>query len=758
MTEKKRAKRRYPIFLLILVPVLFFVGWSQASLDLSFLQPRTPPQTIILISLSVLVFVTFIVFSLILSRSLLRLYVERRSRRPGSKFKTQLVGAVLVLSMLPVIFLFFLAYGLMNRSLDKWFRIPFDQVRQNAYLIQDQLHRTTEKETLRTAEHLADEDQLQTVLMGDRRAELQYLLSHWLTKYELERMACFSSQGQLLASASKNGTQAEKISSVFSAADLEVLAPFGIRVRTSEQGSRTYWSAAQILGPGDFKIGTLVVAKTLPFLVNQARREIQKEVQHYEALNQEHIYVRRVYLWVLSLITLLLLFAAIWGALFLSQQITVPIQALAEATQEVSRGNLGHQVETPAGEELAALIRSFNAMTRQLLENRRVIEQSTEELRHANRELEEQSRYRQVVLRNIPAGVIALDQKAQVREVNGAMERMVGTAGRRPSTSLEFLFGREQAGEIIHLLRRADRQGVVMRQTELELPGGKIPVALTASTIQATHRDLGYVLVVEDLTELVKVQKATAWREIAQRIAHEIKNPLTPIRLSAERIQRLLERTQEGNLPPRVAASLKDCGALILQETDTLQSLVDEFSRFARLPAAKPVPSNFNSLVQSGLAVFDGRLEGIRIHTDFSPDLPIVWVDPDQIKRLLINLVDNAAEALSDALVKEIGVKTALDTERDVVELIVADTGPGVTLPVKERLFLPYFSTKRRGTGLGLSIVSRIVTDHNGSVRVEENRPTGTKFIIEIPLDHKRAARAQSAMEAASGPRRNLTA
>ncbi|MCZ6515050.1 MAG: ATP-binding protein, partial [Acidobacteria bacterium] len=636
--------------------------------------------------------------------------------------------------------------------------IPFDQVRQNAHLIQDQLHRATEKETLRTAEHLAGEDQLQTVLSGDRRAELQYLLSHWLTKYELERMACFSFQGQLLASASKNGTQAEKISSVFSAADLEVLAPSGIRVRTSEQGPRTYWSAAQILGPGNFKIGTLVVAKTLPFLVNQARHKIQKEVQHYEALNQEHIYVRRVYLWVLSLITLLLLFAATWGALFLSKQITVPIQALAEATQEVSRGNLGHQVETPAGEELAALIRSFNAMTRQLLENRRVIEQSTEELRHANRELEEQGRYRQVVLRNIPAGVIALDRKAQVREMNGAMERMVGTAGRRPSASLEFLFGREQAGEIIHLLRRADRQGVVMRQTELELPGGKIPVALTASTIQAAHRDLGYVLVVEDLTELVKVQKATAWREIAQRIAHEIKNPLTPIRLSAERIQRLLERTHEGNLPPRVAASLKDCGALILQETDTLQSLVDEFSRFARLPAAKPVPSNFNSLVQSGLAVFDGRLEGIRIHTDFSPDLPIVWVDPDQIKRLLINLVDNAAEALSDALVKEIWVKTALDTERDMVELIVADTGPGVTLPVKERLFLPYFSTKRRGTGLGLSIVSRIVTDHNGSVRVEENRPTGAKFIIEIPLDHKRAARAKSAMEAASGPRRNLTA
>ena len=739
---RSRSQKRFLNFLLILVPVLFLIGWSQASLNLSFIRPREPAQTVLLFVLSTFIFVTFVIFSLILSRSLLKLYLERRRQRLGSKFETKMVGAFLGLSLLPVTVLFLCAYGLMNRSLDKWFWIPFELVRQNSKIIQKQLHRITERETRYAAQSFAQDQRVRKAVEADQRAGLRRLLRRGLEDFGLERAAYISADGVVLVEVQRKGTQVDEISSLFSLEDGGSFGQSSVRFHSTEGGevrSPIFLSSAQFHGTEDLPMGTLVVAKTLPGNVEKAGLEIQREVEHYGALSREQKYFRRLYLSVLSLLTLLILFAATWFALFLSRQITGPIQALAEATQEVSRGNLGYQIGVHAGDELGVLIQSFNAMTRQLQESRRVIEQSTGELRQANRELEEHARYRETVLRNIPVGVISLDQNGHITEINSAVERMVGSQRAREAQDLESFLGKETASEIIPLLRRASRQGVVTRQTELELAGGIIPLALTVSAIRSYLGKLSYVLVIEDLSELVKVQKATAWREVAQRIAHEIKNPLTPIQLSAERIQRLLKKTYESNLPSRVAESLKDCGMLISQEVNTLKALVDEFSRFARLPTAHPIPSDFNVIVENALAVFNDRLETIKIYKDLSPKLCNVSVDPEQIKRLLINLVDNAAEAVSNSLVKEIWIQTSLDATREAVELIIADSGPGVTPSVKEKLFLPYFSTRRQGTGLGLAIVNRIVSDHNGSIRVEDNRPTGAKFIVEIPLEYSSA-------------------
>jgi len=238
--------------------------------------------------------------------------------------------------------------------------------------------------------------------------------------------------------------------------------------------------------------------------------------------------------------------------------------------------------------------------------------------------------------------------------------------------------------------------------------------------------------VFEDLSDLLRAQKQAAWREVAQRVAHEIKNPLTPIALSAERIHRHLSR---GAAPDAASLEvLRGCAETIGKAVETVRSLVDEFSALARFPASRPRPASLNTLVEGALAMFNGRLEGIRVRAELSPDLPPVMADPEAIQRALANLVDNAAEALEDALLKEIAVSTSLVASRDAVELVVSDTGHGVSREVKERLFLPYFSTKQRGTGLGLSIVSRIVEDHHGSIRVEENKPFGTRFVIELPV------------------------
>jgi nitrogen fixation/metabolism regulation signal transduction histidine kinase len=243
---------------------------------------------------------------------------------------------------------------------------------------------------------------------------------------------------------------------------------------------------------------------------------------------------------------------------------------------------------------------------------------------------------------------------------------------------------------------------------------------------------LGYVLVFEDLSDLLKAQKQAAWREVARRVAHEIKNPLTPIALSAERIRRHLDRGT-----PTDAASMKilhGCAETITVSVETLRTLVDEFSTLARFPTAHPQPSNINSIVESTLAMFNGRLDSISVRTFLAADLPKVMADPEAIKRALANLVDNAAEAMHGSLLREIHLSTALLASRDAVEITVADTGHGVTQELKERLFLPYFSTKKRGTGLGLAIVSRIIEDHHGSIRVEENRPVGTRFVVELPV------------------------
>jgi nitrogen fixation/metabolism regulation signal transduction histidine kinase len=267
----------------------------------------------------------------------------------------------------------------------------------------------------------------------------------------------------------------------------------------------------------------------------------------------------------------------------------------------------------------------------------------------------------------------------------------------------------------------------------------------TQTSRNGRHR-AGYVVVLEDLTDLLRAQKQTAWREVARRIAHEIKNPLTPLSLSAERIRRHLERPT----PPDAASLsvIRQCAMTINSSVETVRKLVDEFSTLARFPASKPQPSDINAIVNEALLLFDGRLDDIQVQRFLAPDLPMVQADPEAIKRAVANLVDNAAEALHDSLLKQIVISTELTDGRDSVEVVVADTGHGVTPDVKEKLFLPYFSTKRRGTGLGLAIVSRIVEDHRGTIRVEENTPLGARFIVELPLAQEMAYAAGATQDA----------
>jgi len=387
-------------------------------------------------------------------------------------------------------------------------------------------------------------------------------------------------------------------------------------------------------------------------------------------------------------------------------------------------------------DELGRLVRSFNTMTTQLRDNRTQIDEFTRNLQQAVQELERRRQLMETVLENIPAGVISLDADGKILRTNTAINKMFGVAA-RDIASLELLLGPEAGRILQHLMRRSLRMGVVSREVELVVGGRVLHLAITVSSLGPRKANSGFVLVFDDLTEVLRAQKSAAWQEVARRIAHEIKNPLTPIQLSAQRLRHQLERRSVTSEPPKdpdLARIARECTSLIEREVATLAALVNEFSQFVRFPTAKLLPTDTNITVNEAVQVFAGRLDGITLKTSYEDHLPAVRADRPLLRSVIVNLIDNAAEALEDAPCREITVATHLRPESDTIEIAVSDTGHGISPQDKDKLFLPHFSTKERGTGLGLAIAARIISEHGGSLRVEDNRPVGSRFLIELPV------------------------
>jgi len=439
---------------------------------------------------------------------------------------------------------------------------------------------------------------------------------------------------------------------------------------------------------------------------------------------------------ILFFFTLLVLSAAMWVALFLAKQVTVPIQALAEGTREVSSGNFDYQVPEQAQDELGLLVRSFNAMTTQLRDSRSQIDQFTRNLQQAVQELERRRQLMETVLESIPTAVLSLDSDARIVRTNSAVTRIFGPNSPQAET-LDALLGPESSRVVQNLMRRSLRMGVVSREIEMVVGSRVLHAAVTVSSLGPRRANSGYVLVVDDLTELLLAQKSAAWQEVARRIAHEIKNPLTPIQLSSQRLIRHMQRRTKSEttepLDPELTRLVEECSHLIEREVGTLAALVNEFSQFVRFPSAKLEPASANDIVREALEVFSGRLDGILLASSLADNLPAIRADAGLLRGVIVNLIDNAAEALESAPVRNIRVFTRFNPESDSVEIGVEDTGHGISPADKDKLFLPHFSTKDRGTGLGLAIASRIVSEHNGLLRVEDNSPIGSRFILELP-------------------------
>ncbi|MBI4465445.1 MAG: HAMP domain-containing protein, partial [Acidobacteria bacterium] len=696
----------------LILLVLMVSVFGLTSLNLPFIRPSGSAETILLFFLSTIIFLCLLTLGFILFRNFLKLYLERRANQLGSKFKTKMVCGAVGLSVLPVCFLFLFSYSLINRTLDKWFSRPFETVSREAHEIVQVLGEFVQSKAVADAEHLAVE--LSADLSPeDATAQIALRFQTLLQPQGLDYIALLDPGGKVL--------QERRFQEEFPAFALlfpEKTVPMGKEANSQlvEVAAGRYALGRAPIRKGQQEVGAILVGMTLPPRVSQAAARLNQESILYGQLSQERKFLRRIYLSILLLLTLFILFIATWFALFLSRQVTVPIQALAEATHEVSRGNLNYRIHARAGNELGILVQSFNEMTEQLAAGRAERERSRSHLEQVNRQLDQKNQFTEAILESIPTGVISISGKGEVLASNTAARRLFG---RNPVAAgqLSDLFSHDELREVTYLMKRAARLGQATRQMEVKLNARTFNLAFTVAALQGDppgSADGGapsgwFVMVLEDMSDLLQAQKAAAWGEVAQRMAHEIKNPLTPIALSAERIHLWLERHREPDQESQeLVRVLEESCSLIRQEVTNLKRLVDEFSQFARFPKACPAPANLNEIIEGALGLFNGRLDGIQIRTELTPDLPLVQVDAELFRRVFVNLIDNAAEAMESALVKELMITTCADRKRDLVEAVVADTGCGVSSEDKEKLFLPHFSTKDRGTVLGLAIVSRI--------------------------------------------------
>jgi nitrogen fixation/metabolism regulation signal transduction histidine kinase len=450
------------------------------------------------------------------------------------------------------------------------------------------------------------------------------------------------------------------------------------------------------------------------------------------------------------MMTTLALFACSWLVRIISNQVTKPVEALAEAMEAIAAGNYAHRVAESATEELGELVRSFNFMASDLEGSRHAVESSNLQLSAANATLEARRNELETMLEAIPNGVATLDTQRRIVLANRALTEMLDPGGQTPfiGTSIEAIFPAEALESIDHLLRRSHRMGSASGEMEMTLTApsngprsgstmyllATVALLETGSGSERTHH--GYVLVLENATELLRAQKQSAWKEVARRVAHEIKNPLTPISLSAEQIHRHIDRLGATLAAAQLAspsiAVIRRSSEVISSSVESMRSLVDQFAALAQFPTAQPRPADLNPIVDNSLAIFAGRLQNIRLVKRLAPNLPLILADPEAMKRALGNLIDNAAEAMQQSLLRELRVSTSL-LPSGMVELTVSDTGSGLTDEMRERLFLPYFSTKQRGTGLGLAIAAKIIQEHQGTIRAEKNEPAGARFIVELP-------------------------
>jgi hypothetical protein len=672
----------------------------------------------------------------LLLRNILKVYAGQGSSGLGARLRSRMVLGAVLIALAPAVFMFLFSYGLMNRSLDRWFSPNISELRDDSTRVVLELAQYVTANARVEAESIAASGAPDRALpalqdeLGSRRITLaggfavvygkdQRLLASFQAPPESSPASLIpwpeeTGQGQAV---SLHGPLAISLLSAARRTDEPVMRVAG----------REYALGMAATASGKF----VVVALPMPQGLSQPAMRIRSGSAAYWKLFHKRNQIRTILVLILLVITVLAFFLSVWVARFLSNQITRPVEALAVAMAEIATGKYDHRVALAATGEMGELVRAFNRMAADLDASRQLAETSSAQLTAANLAIEERRRELETIVETIPSGVVTLDGAGTVLQSNRAFAALMG---RRVDFGLggekiESLFPADCAEDLAGVIRRGHRMGAAFTEIEVPVGGRILHLAITSARFELTQSQPGTVLVVEDTTELLRAQRQLAWKEVAQRVAHEIKNPLTPIALSAERISKHLDRGQ-----PDSPAIIRKCSEVILGCVGTLRTLVAQFSALAEFPAPQPRACDINQVTEEALALFAGRLNGITVQLDLEPGLPPVLADPEAIRRALANLIDNAAEAMQGSLLRVLGLRSSLSEDGASVEVEVSDTGHGLTDEIRERLFLPFYSTKQRGTGLGLSIAAKIVQEHGGSLRAEANSPKGARFLLRLPL------------------------
>lgn len=712
-----------------LVALLSLCFWL-TSLDFGDFRPENPTVTYVLWALSTCVVLGAITLGFLLFRNLVKLHFEYRKRKLGSRIKIMLVAGVLGLGVTPIGLHVIYSITFLNRNLDKWFSHPTVEVMESAGRFMDQANAELLDALRATAERLASSpDAGSSLQAGSVSPALRALWQEGSGTYLALAQARGGSAPIELA---KEGNPPSRIlQPALGASD-----PSGYAAVSGE------WLVASApVREAGRQLGTLVVGRKISAEILAEQAFMQAQVDEWKELEAARPVMWRTHVYILALITIFMLFLAVWLAIFAAKQITRPIEALVTATGKLAGGQLDYRVDTPTTDELASLVESFNAMGQAL-------EAKTGQLERSNREVEDRRRFIDAILESITPGVISVGENGEILKYNESARSFATNDSLDSLQSVsELLDGADQAA-FQHMFSSARRTGISSREFEIERSGRSIHLGVTVSSLDSGDIHHGFVVVLEDNTELMRAQRSEAWQEVARRLAHEIKNPLTPVALAAGRIDRLIDRfanARDSSERVEIEGRLRSSVRVIEREAQSLKTLIDSFSELARFPTIRPEERDLNVVVRDAVRVFEGRLPDISLSVEEDAAVVLAIIDPEPMKRVIVNLIDNAAEVLRDSWVKEIVVSTRVRTDADTVELTVADSGPGISPEHKEKLFLPYFSTKSRGGGLGLPIVRNIIQDHGGTIRVEDNAPQGTRFIIEMPAARREAPELQEA-------------
>ncbi len=728
--DRKRRKREGIIFIAVLaiVALMTFAETRLVPFGSEFPISNTILMFILInVNLLLVILLIFLVV-----RNLVKLLYDRKRKVMGAKLRTRLVVAFIALTLVPASVLFIFAVNFITKSIGSWFNIPVEQALEHSLSVGQRLYTTAEENNRLFLEKIAYHLQSKKLLVPPKKKDLARYTQQTQKSFDFDAIEVYSAKTNRLSLSLGTELKTPSVPIVSKENLQKKILPGSVRSFTVKTQAG---ELLRTIGTIPFGVtqknaaGYVVITNLIPQDLTMSMSAISRGIEEYHQIELLKKPIQMTYYITLSIVAMLVVFCAIWFGFYLAKSITIPIMELAEGTRRVADGDLKFSIAPVADDEIGTLVDSFNKMTRDLRSGREQLELSAKKLRDQNIEIEARRNYIEIVLKSVSAGVVTLDGSGIVTTINTSAEKMLNIKSEDvlKKSYKKLLKGQhlDLANEIIESLK-GPKGGTVELPLRLVIEGRPRSFMIHITALKDDEgRYLGTVMVFDDLTDLQKAQRTAAWREVARRIAHEVKNPLTPITLSAQRLKRKFSDKLDEPV-------FDECTQMIIDHVELIRNLVNEFSAFARFPAANLKPTALPPIIEETIALYREGHQDIRFNIHVSDGIPILNLDPQQLKQAIINLLDNAIGAIKDE--GQIQIMLTHDPILNKVRIEVTDNGMGISDEDKTRLFEPYFSTKRTGMGLGLTIVNSIIADHHGMISVQDNKPQGAKFVIELPV------------------------